>query len=148
MSKKDVVSWNSLIAGHVQHDEIEEAYKLFDNMPGKDVVSWTTMISGFSSKGNVEKSIQLFKMMPEKDDVAWTAVISGFVKNGDHEEASHWFIEMLKKAVRPNSLTLSCMLSASAGLAALNQGLQIHAYVVKMDMEFDLSIQNSLISMY
>ncbi|KAF2314465.1 hypothetical protein GH714_026746 [Hevea brasiliensis] len=148
MNKKDVVSWNSLIAGYIQHDEIEEAYRLFEEMPGKDVVSWTTVISGFSAIGKVQKAIQLFKMMPEKDDVAWTAVISGFVNNRDYEEAFHWFIEMLKEAVKPNSLTLSSLLSASAGLATLNQGLQIHAHALKMDMQFDLFVQNSLVSMY
>lgn len=148
MNKKDVVSWNSLIAGYIQHDEVEEAFRLFEEMPGKDVVSWTTVIAGFSAVGRVEKAIQLFKMMPEKDDVAWTALISGFVNNGDYEEAFHWFFEMLKGAVKPNSLTISSLLSASAGLATLNQGSQIHAHVLKTDMQFDLSIQNSLVSMY
>ncbi|KAK9266459.1 hypothetical protein L1049_021370 [Liquidambar formosana] len=148
MSKKDIVSWNSLIAGYVQNDEIESAYKLFEKMPRKDVVSWTTMISGFFSKGMTEKSIQLFEMMPEQDDVAWTAVISGFVDNAEYEEAIHWFIQMLQKSIRPNAHTLSSVLSASASLAILNQGLQIHAYVSKVDMKADLSIQNSLVSMY
>ncbi|GKV12570.1 hypothetical protein SLEP1_g23695 [Rubroshorea leprosula] len=146
--KKDLISWNSLIAGYVKHDKIEEAYNFFEKMPTKDVVSWTTMITGFSSKGNNKKSVELFKMMPVKDNIAWTAVISGFVSNEEFEDAFCWFIEMLRKSVRPNPLTFSSMLSASAGLAALNQGLQIHAQVVKLCLEFDLSIQNSLVSMY
>ncbi|KAF5477413.1 hypothetical protein F2P56_004053 [Juglans regia] len=148
MNRKDVVSWNSLIAGYVQCGSVEEAYRLFERMPIKDIISWTTMITGFSSKGVTEKCIQLFKMMPEKDDIAWTAVISGFVNNEEYEEAFRWFVEMLQEEVRPNPLTLSSVLSASASLATHNQGLQIHAYVLKMDMEFDLSIQNSLVSMY
>ncbi|RVW76412.1 Pentatricopeptide repeat-containing protein, mitochondrial [Vitis vinifera] len=122
MNRKDVVSWNALIAGYVQNDEVEE--------------------------GKMGKSIELFRMMPKQDDIAWTAVISGFVGNGEYEEAIYWFIEMLRKVVRPNPLTLSSVLSASAGLATLNQGLQIHTLVLKMGMEFDLSVQNSLVSMY
>jgi pentatricopeptide repeat protein len=148
MSRKDVVSWNSLIAGYVQCGSIEEAFKLFERMAEKDEISWTPMITGFSSKGITDKCVQLFKLMPEKDDISWTAVISGFVNNGEYEEAFRWFIKMLQKAVRPNPLTLSSVLSASASLATLNQGLQIHAHVLKMVMEFDLSIQNSLVSMY
>ncbi|CAB4277155.1 unnamed protein product [Prunus armeniaca] len=148
ISKKDIVSWNSLIAGYVQCGETEKAFRLFKIMPAKDVVSWTTMMSGFSSKGMTEKAVQLFRMMPEKDDVAWTAVISGFVNNGDYEEALRWFIKMLQKAIRINPLTLSSVLSASASLASLNEGMQIHALSLKMDMEFDLSVQNSLVSMY
>lgn len=149
MDKKDTVSWNSLIAGYVQAEDIEEAYGLFKKMPEKDVISWTTMIRGFSSKGLTGKSVELFKMMPDQeDDFAWTALISGFVNNGEYEKAICWFMQMLQKAVRPNPLTLSSVLSSSAGLAILNQGQQVHAHVLKMDMEFDLSIQNSLVSMY
>ncbi|KAJ0046277.1 hypothetical protein Pint_04918 [Pistacia integerrima] len=148
MNKKDVVSWNALIAGYVHNDEIEEACRLFEMMPGKDIVSWTTMIAGFSNEGNIERSIELFRMMPQKDHIAWTAVISGFLNNGEYEEAFRWFIEMLQKGIRPNEMTFSAVLSASAGLATLNQGSQIHGYVVKLDMEFCLSIQNSLVSMY
>ncbi|KAL2496628.1 Pentatricopeptide repeat-containing protein [Forsythia ovata] len=148
MNRKDLVSWNSLINGYVQAGELEEAYQLFEKMEAKDLVSWTTMITGFSNKGLTENCIDLFNRMPERDDIAWTALISGFVNNGDHEKAVYWFIQMLRNAVRPNPLTLSGVLSASAGLAILNQGLQVHALVFKMNMELDLSVQNALISMY
>ncbi|KAH7844414.1 hypothetical protein Vadar_027749 [Vaccinium darrowii] len=148
MNRKDIVSSNSLLAGYVQAQNTEEAYRIFLKMPEKDMVSWTTMIAGFSSKGLTQNCIELFNQMPEKDDIAWTAVVSGFVNNGEYEEAISWFIKMLQKAVRPNPLTFSSVLSASAGMAALNQGLQIHAHVLKMNMEFDLSVQNSLVSMY
>ncbi|XP_044473101.1 pentatricopeptide repeat-containing protein At1g53600, mitochondrial-like [Mangifera indica] len=148
INKKDVISWNALISGYVHNNEIEEAYRLFEIMPGKDMASWTIMIAGFSNKGNVERSIELFRRMPQQDDIVWTAVISGFLNNGEYEEAFHWFIEMLQKGIRPNQMTFSAVLSASASLATLNQGSQIHAHVVKMDMEFDLSIQNTLVSLY
>ncbi|CAN4097003.1 unnamed protein product [Withania somnifera] len=148
MLRKDVTSWNSLISGFVQAGNLEEGYELFKRAPEKDAVSWTAMITGFSEKGLTEICVELFKMIPEKDDVAWTALISSFLNKGEYEEAFRWFIKMLQSAVRPNHLTLSTMLSASAGMAMLNQGLQLHALVLKMDMELDLSIQSSLISMY
>ncbi|KAF9605805.1 hypothetical protein IFM89_018532 [Coptis chinensis] len=148
MNDKDVVSWNSLLTGYVQNDGIEEAYELFKQMPKRDLVSWTTVIAGLSSKGRLGESIRLFNFLPKKDDVAWTAVISGFVSNGEYEEAFHWFINMVREAIKPNAFTLSSILGASGGLARLDQGQQIHAHVVKMDMESDISVQNSLVSMY
>ncbi|KAI3411507.1 uncharacterized protein J3R85_017934, partial [Psidium guajava] len=148
MDERNEVTWNSLISAYVQNDIIEEAYHLFANMPRKDAVSWTAIISGYFGKGMIDRSIKLFEMMPVKDDIAWTAMVSGFVKNGEFEEAFHWYIQMLRKAIKPNPLTLGSVLGASAGLATLNHGVQIHAHVVKMDLEHVLSMQNSLISMY
>nr|XP_043626507.1 pentatricopeptide repeat-containing protein At1g53600, mitochondrial [Erigeron canadensis] len=148
MEKKDPVSWNSLIGGYIQAEDVEDAYKVFSKMPHKDVYSWTAMITGFSSKGLTKKSVEFFNMMPQKDDVAWTALISGFFSNQEYEESIRWFIRMLKTAVKPNVLTFSSVLSSSASLATLNQGLQIYTHVLKMGVEFDLSIQNSLVSFY
>ncbi|GMN57817.1 hypothetical protein TIFTF001_026911 [Ficus carica] len=148
MSKRDAVSWSSLIMGYVQCGDIEEATKVFERMPNKDLVSWTTMISVFLSKGLIEKAIELFGVKTQKDSAPWTAVISVFVKNEDYENAFRWFTEMLREAIRITPPTLSSVLGASAGLTTLNQGLQIHALVIKMNMEYDLSIQNSLVSMY
>ncbi|GMN57818.1 hypothetical protein TIFTF001_026909 [Ficus carica] len=146
--KRDEISWNSLIAGYVWCADMDGALEVFERMPKKDVVSWTTMVSGFFTKGLTEKAMQLFRMMPEKDSFSWTAVISGFVNNEEYEEAFHWFTEMLQEAVTINPLTFSSILSASSCLATLNQGLQIHALVIKMNLKSDLSIQNSLVSMY
>ncbi|KAK2428379.1 Tetratricopeptide repeat (TPR) superfamily protein [Trifolium repens] len=55
---------------------------------------------------------------------------------------------MNQEGCRPNPLTISSVLAASANLVALNEGLQIHSHVLKMNLEYDLSIQNSLISFY
>ncbi|KAL7598800.1 hypothetical protein Lser_V15G25008 [Lactuca serriola] len=150
METKDTVSWNSLISGYIQSENLNEAYKHFKMMPQKDVYSWTTMITGLSSKGHTEKSVELFKMMPhsQKDDITWTALISGFVSNQEHEESIRWFVQMLHTQIKPNPLTFSSVLSSSASLATLNQGLQIHSLVVKTGMESDLSVQNSLVSFY
>ncbi|CAK9148815.1 unnamed protein product [Ilex paraguariensis] len=101
------------------------------------------VLSMYCRFGCIDAAINVFCTMKERDVVSWNSLIAGYV-----QVAICWFIDMLQQAVRPNPLTLSCVLSASAGLATLNQGLQVHVHVVKMDMELDLSILNSLILMY
>lgn len=148
MGNKDLVTWNSLISGYVYNNEVDEAYGIFERMPEKDLISRTAMITGFAKGGRIGKAIELFDMLEEKDDFVWTAVISGFVSNKEYEEALRWYVRMNREGYRPNPLTMSSVLAASADLAAINEGIQIHSHVLKMNLENDLSIQNSLISFY
>ncbi|RRT40993.1 hypothetical protein B296_00058133 [Ensete ventricosum] len=148
MNTRDLVSWNSLLAGYIRYDMLEEANALFEIMPEKDAVSWTSIMVGFSNRGWISESVHLFHEMPVKDEVAWTAIISGFVANGEHENALWWFHRMVHEGFKPNGLTLSTVLSASANLAILDQGMQIHACIIKTDLESDVVVQSSLVSMY
>jgi pentatricopeptide repeat protein len=45
MSKKTVVSWNSLIAGLIRNGNVESAWEIFKEMPYSDLVSWNTMVT-------------------------------------------------------------------------------------------------------
>ncbi|CAJ1957842.1 unnamed protein product [Sphenostylis stenocarpa] len=148
VSNKDIVTWNSLISGYVHNNEVEAAYRVFERMPEKNLISWTAMITGFTKSERIGKAIELFNMLAVKDDFVWTTIISGFVNNKEYEEALHWYDRMIWEGCKPNPLTISSVLAASAALVALNEGLQIHTYILKMNLEYNLSIQNSLISFY
>ncbi|BAT81192.1 hypothetical protein VIGAN_03086600 [Vigna angularis var. angularis] len=147
LSDKDLVTWNSLISGYVHNNEVEAAYRVFESMPEKNLISWTAMITGFTKSGRIGNAIQLFNMLLVKDDFVWTTIISGFVNNKEYEEALHWYTRMIWEC-KPNPLTISSVLAASAALVALYEGLQIHTCILKMNLEYHLSVQNSLISFY
>ncbi|GER33642.1 pentatricopeptide repeat-containing protein [Striga asiatica] len=148
LREKDLLSWNALIHGYVLAGRLEKAHELFTKMGSKDLASWTSLMMGYSNHGLTDKCVELFNNMPQRDDIAWTALISGFVNNGEHEEAISWYVQMMRSEIKPNTLTLSSLLRASASLASLSLGLQIHASVHKTSMENNLSVQNSLVSMY
>ncbi|CAI8595333.1 unnamed protein product [Vicia faba] len=148
IANKDLVAWNSLISGYVYNNEVDAAYEVFERMPEKDLISWTAMIRGFAKGGRIGKAVELFNMLKEKDDFVWTVIISVFVSNEEYEEALRWYVQMNQEGCRPNPVTISSVFASSAALVALNEGLQIHSHVLKMNLEHDLSIQNSLISFY
>lgn len=63
---RDVVTWNSMLAGLVRNGEVRAAEEMFDEMPQRDVVSWSTMIMGYVQNGLLEDGLECFRLMREK----------------------------------------------------------------------------------
>ncbi|GFZ07725.1 pentatricopeptide repeat (PPR) superfamily protein [Actinidia rufa] len=87
MSERNVVTWNSLLAGYVRNRDIDMAYGIFNEMPERNVVSWTTMIAGCAQNGRCKKALALFGEMQrvniELDQVVLVAVLSACAELGD-----------------------------------------------------------------
>lgn len=148
MENPDERSLNSMINGYIRIAQLEKAQNLFDMVPTRDKISWTSLISGYLSIGQVLKACHIFSNMPERDAVAWTAMISGHVQNELFVEAIHFFSEMRSQGVSPLNSTYSVLLGAIGALSFLDQGKQFHGMLMKTLYEFDLILENSLISMY
>ncbi|KAH6788379.1 hypothetical protein C2S51_003385 [Perilla frutescens var. frutescens] len=101
-SLRDVVSYNVMLVGFVKAGEIDNARKLFDEMPSsfRDGVSYNVMLGGFVKAGDIDIARNLFKEMPSsfRDGVSYTAMIDGLSKGGEIGRARELFDEM------PNSL--------------------------------------------
>ncbi|XP_019439277.1 PREDICTED: pentatricopeptide repeat-containing protein At5g66520-like [Lupinus angustifolius] len=63
---RDVVTWNSMLAGLVRNGEVRVAEKLFDEMPERDVISWSTMVMGYVQNGILKDGLECFREMREK----------------------------------------------------------------------------------
>eukprot|EP00249_Psilotum_nudum_P015985 c25607_g15_i1 orf=2-343(+) len=55
---------------------------------------------------------------------------------------------MQQEGVKPNEATFVSVLKACAHLAALEQGKQIHCYIIKSGFESDIFVGSALIDMY
>ncbi|XP_022736606.1 pentatricopeptide repeat-containing protein At1g32415, mitochondrial [Durio zibethinus] len=148
LNNSSVQSCNSMITGYVRIGQLEKAQYMFDISPIRDKISWTSMIDGYLSTGQVSQACHLFNNMPEKDAVAWTAMISGYVQNELFIEATSLFLEMWAQGVFPLNATYSVLFAAAGATANLDQGRQLHCMLVKTQYEFDLILENSLITMY
>uniref|UniRef100_A0A7N0USZ1 DYW domain-containing protein n=1 Tax=Kalanchoe fedtschenkoi TaxID=63787 RepID=A0A7N0USZ1_KALFE len=56
-------SLNHLLHLYVKHQLLDDAHKLFDEMPDRDVRTWTVLISGFAKKGLLKTVLPLFSQM-------------------------------------------------------------------------------------
>eukprot|EP01018_Ginkgo_biloba_P011240 Gb_08862 [translate_table: standard] len=113
-----------------------------------DVIVGTALVDMYAKCGRVEDACQLFDKMSRRDVFLWTAMIAGYAQNGHANEALELFHKMQLADMKPNEVTIVSVLRACADLAALQQGKDIHDYIIENGFETDLSVGNSLVAMY
>ncbi|KAK3228467.1 hypothetical protein Dsin_000348 [Dipteronia sinensis] len=59
----DVYTNNHLLSMYLKFKRVDDAHKVFDEMPKRNVISWTSLISGFSQMGMPKKSLTCFSSM-------------------------------------------------------------------------------------
>ncbi|PPR82145.1 hypothetical protein GOBAR_AA38570 [Gossypium barbadense] len=107
MEDRDIVTWNSMIAGLLKVRQLREARKLFDEMPERDIVSWNTILDGFVKAGEMEEAFDLFQKMPQRNVVSWSTMVMGYSKAGDMDMARVLFDKMPLKTLVPWTIIIS-----------------------------------------
>ncbi|XP_031261606.1 pentatricopeptide repeat-containing protein At2g29760, chloroplastic-like [Pistacia vera] len=103
------------------------AERVFGTMrTSENTAAWSSMVSGYTRGGDVETARRLFDQMDQRDIVSWTAMISGYSQAGQFSEALELFGEMESLNIQPDEVTMVAILSACAGLGALDFGRRIH----------------------
>ncbi|GMN50185.1 hypothetical protein TIFTF001_019345 [Ficus carica] len=128
--------------------ELEDARRMFDEMPEHDVVASTVMIASYLHHRFVGEARSVFDRVQTKDTVCWTAMIDGLVKNGEMNWALEVFREMQVENVKPNEATIVCVLSACSHLGALELGRWVHSYMGKYEIKLNHIVGGALIHMY
>eukprot|EP01018_Ginkgo_biloba_P019393 Gb_22805 [translate_table: standard] len=96
----------------------------------------------------VDDACKWFEKMPKHDIVSWTTMVAGYAQCGHGEEALRLFCEVLRAGMKPDQSTFSSVLSASASIAALEQGKQVHVHTIKTGFESCVVVGNALVDMY
>ncbi|KAM7518070.1 hypothetical protein LguiB_017032 [Lonicera macranthoides] len=139
---------NALITMYSKCQNVHGAHHTFELMLVRDIISWTTMITAFSHNGNVEKAQEYFNKMPERNVITWNSMLVTYTKHGFWEEGLKLFILMLREGGTPDWVTFATSISACAYSAVLKLGNQIIAQAEKSGFGSDVSVTNSIVSMY
>lgn len=115
---KDLFVQNSLVHFYAECGDLACARKVFDEMPQRNVVSWTSMICGYARRGFAKEAVDLFFDMMRSEDV------------------------------RPNSVTMVCVISACAKLEDLEIGEKVHAFIRSSGVEVNDVMVSALVDMY
>lgn len=87
----------------------------------------------------------MFDRMPVRDVVAWTIILTAYSDRRNYENHTMaLFIKMLYDSIEPNLYTITVLL----GCTTLQQGKQLHAYVLKNGWHSDTFVGSSLLDMY
>ncbi|XP_011628337.1 pentatricopeptide repeat-containing protein At3g24000, mitochondrial [Amborella trichopoda] len=77
----DLVVGNALVDAYSKCEYMDEAWRVFDEMPNKDEISWTTLIVGYSQNCMGNEALSAFKLLRNRgvdpDQYMLASVISG-----------------------------------------------------------------------
>ncbi|CAM8905667.1 unnamed protein product [Rhodiola kirilowii] len=146
----DIYCSNNLIQMYAKLQLLDEARRVFDQMPKPNAVSWTTMISGYSKLGQVDGAYEFFQLMADKksNPAACNAMLAAYVQSSRFQETFALFDRFQLENVALDKLMATSMLSACTGLGALERGQWIHKYVEQSAFEVDSKLAASVIDMY
>ena len=61
--ERDIISWNTMIAGYAKVGELDLAHTFFDQMPRRYLFSWISLIYGYSQRSDYIMVMSLFSSM-------------------------------------------------------------------------------------
>ncbi|KAK1408453.1 hypothetical protein QVD17_40240 [Tagetes erecta] len=80
--------------------------------------------------------------------VSYTSLIDGYVECDQIEKALNVFVKLKRQKIEPNEFTFSSLIKACANHAALEQGSQFHALVLKYKLDQDPFVSSTIVDMY
>jgi pentatricopeptide repeat protein len=108
----------------------------------------SSLLDMYAKAGRIHEAHGVFENLPVRDVVSCTAIISGYAQLGLDEEALELFRRLQIEGMSSNYVTYASVLTALAGLAALDHGKQVHSHVLRSELSSYVVLQNSLIDMY
>eukprot|EP01018_Ginkgo_biloba_P012920 Gb_21941 [translate_table: standard] len=80
------------------------------------------LIDMYAKCGSIEKARDVFDKMCQRDVVSWNAMIAGYAMHGCGKDALKLFEQMQNSGVKPDQITLGCVLSACCHSGLVDEG--------------------------
>ncbi|XP_074291607.1 putative pentatricopeptide repeat-containing protein At3g49142 [Silene latifolia] len=154
MSVRDVVSWNSMVAGYAQKGHFDDALRICREMeliklkPDAGTMASLMPAVTDTSYENVMFVKKMFESLDTKSLVSWNVMIAVYVKNSMASEAIDLYAQMEANGLKPDGVTITSILPACGDLLAISLGRKIHNYVDRKRLRPHISVENALINMY
>ncbi|KAK4846250.1 hypothetical protein QYF36_014981 [Acer negundo] len=102
-----------------------------------------------SPAGDINYAYLVFTQIQNPNLFIWNTIIRGFSQSSTPQVAISLFIDMLvTSSVEPQRLTYPSVFKAYAQMGMARFGAQLHSRVIKLGLQFDQFIRNTIIYMY
>ncbi|CAJ1931725.1 unnamed protein product [Sphenostylis stenocarpa] len=119
--RRNLITWNSMIAGMMLNKESERAVDMFRRLEYEGL---------------------------KPDSATWNSMISGFAQQGMCGKAFKYFREMQTVGVSPCLKIVNTILSTCADSSLLRHGKEIHGFAIRTDINRDDFLATALVDMY
>ncbi|XP_051140736.1 putative pentatricopeptide repeat-containing protein At3g01580 [Andrographis paniculata] len=109
-----------------------------------NLVASNALLAFYCSVNDLVSAFRMLDRMAMKNIVSWNTIISGCVANGESEKATLMFHQMREEGIAFDEITLISILPSCLKML----GSAIHSYAIRTSLTTDVSLANSLISMY
>lgn len=102
-----------------------------------------------SPAGDMNYAYLVFTQIKNPNLFTWNTIIRGFSQSSNPQIAISLFIDMLVgSSIQPERLTYPSVFKAYAQLGLACDGRQLHGRVIKLGLDYDQFIRNTIIYMY
>lgn len=112
---------------------------------GNNMFVLNAVVDMYAKCGDIIRARKVFDCIDEKELVSWNSMITGYIRHGLIMEALFMLQALIRQGYKPNGVALSAILSSAP---PYKFGKQIHGWVFRRSIEWNLSIANSLIVFY
>ncbi|KAJ4973686.1 hypothetical protein NE237_006860 [Protea cynaroides] len=113
-----------------------------------NVLVSNSLLKMYLDCNSIKDARLVFDQMHSKDAISWTVIVRGYVKNGGFNEGLKLFRSMISEGIKPDSLTVSSVLPACARMSASKHGKEIHGYIIRNNINLNVTVQNAVMDMY
>lgn len=113
-----------------------------------DTFVGNSLIDMYAKCGDKESCLKVFDKMDQRNQVTWNSIVSAQAQFGHFNDALVLFLRMQESGHKSDRCNLGSIIMASAGLAEIGKGRELHGHLVRNSLDSDVILGTALVDLY
>ncbi|MCO5593539.1 hypothetical protein L7F22_047553 [Adiantum nelumboides] len=148
----DKVTFLNIISGYASGMALGEGIRLHALLASSqiesDIVLSSALLNMYGRCGSLENALYVFSTMTERNEYSWASMVTAFAMQGEVRDSLLTFEQMQWEGIKPDKVSILCLLYVCANQTALNFCKYVHTLVLETGFHSNAAVQNSLLTMY